>query len=307
MHDQPSTNNETLLRELALRLTSFPGDYRVRDAEPQLFVGQLPPNLSIEIPLPEGCRILGTLARSPENLDIVLDCPQTPQDTLAFYKERLTAAGWNELEEMGIRHGGFLHSGIPMLENRATFCKEGAAFNVSASAGKHGQTDARLDLQAAIEHSPCSQRQLRHRDMNRQHRRHLMVQQMVPTLVPPKGARQQGGGGGGSDDNWHSSATLFTDMGLPELATHYRAQLEKGGWTLTGQGVDGPLAWSSWTLQDEEKEPWRGLFYILKAPGKATLHELEVRISLDNEDTNDSGGMRFTSGGGGWSSYTTLG
>ena len=46
-----SNQNEELLRELALRLATFPGDPRVMN--PQLFVGELPQNLTGEIPSPQ--------------------------------------------------------------------------------------------------------------------------------------------------------------------------------------------------------------------------------------------------------------
>ena len=102
---------------------------------------------------------------------------------------------------------------------------------------------------------------------------------LIPPLFAPQGARQQGGGGGG--DQWHSSATLETDADLPELAIHYNSLLARGGWTLTGEGQAGPLAWSTWTFQDEEKEPWSGLFFILKVPGKERKFTLNIQINLE--------------------------
>ena len=53
-----SRQNEELLRELALRLATFPGDPRVMN--PQLFVGELPQHLPVEIPLPENSHVLGS-------------------------------------------------------------------------------------------------------------------------------------------------------------------------------------------------------------------------------------------------------
>jgi hypothetical protein len=298
MSDNSSGAREALLEELALRLSTFPGDPRVDSL--QLLVGQLPANLAIGIPLPEKSQVLGTLIRSPEDIDIVLNSELSPDAVLNFYKECMTAAGWNELETMRSMHGGFVHAGFPAFENRITFCKgpDGLAFTVNAFEGKQGHTDVRIDVNAGSEHSPCAQ-------PNRMQQRmmHRDLQNLIPPLMPPKGAKQQGGGGGGGGDSWRSSATLDTDMELTALSTHYAAQLAKGGWVRTDEGKTGPLAWSTWTFQDEDKETWNGLFFILKRPGKERQHVLEVRIDWDKKD-ND-GGMRLI--GGGWSSFSTLG
>jgi hypothetical protein len=300
MDENSPDANETLLYELALRLAAYPGDPRVYD--PQLLVGQLPPGIAIEIPLPEGSRLLGSLVRSQENIDIVLDCALSPDEVLQFYKERMAAGGWNELETMRPHHGGFVHSGFPMLWNHVVFCRgtQGPAFSVDAQAGKNARTDVRIDLNGSDKHSPCAQP-----NRMQQRRMHRDLQELIPMLYPPPGARQSGGGGGGSGDNWHSSAVLETDAGLPALAVHYNGQLARGGWTLSGEGLAGPLAWSTWTFQDKENEPWRGLFFILDTPGKDRHYVLEIRIDWDKQD-NGGGGMRFMQGGGGYS-FASLG
>lgn len=185
--DEPNAN-ESLLHELVLRLATYPGDPRVD--EPQLLVGQIPPNLSIEVPIPEGSRILGSLLRSKENIDIVLDCALTPDEVVQFYKERLVAAGWNEPETMRPPHGGFVHSGMRMLLNHIIFCRgmQGPAFTVNASEGKNSRTNVRIELNGSSEFSPCAQpNRMRQRMMHRQ------LQELIPPLYPPQGARQQGG------------------------------------------------------------------------------------------------------------------
>jgi hypothetical protein len=292
MSDNTPGAREDLLRELALRLSTFSGDPRNQD--PQLLVGQLPDNLAIAVPLPENSHLLGTLIRSQEQLDIVFDSELSPSAALNFYKEQLAASGWNELDEMRhAMHGGFVHSGIRGFENRATFCKgpDGPAFTVNALERKQGLTDVRLDINFGNEYSPC-------RQTNRMHQRmaHHQMQNLIPPLEPPKGARQQGGGGGGGGDSWHSNATLDTEMQLDALAVHYNAQLLKGGWTQTDAGIAGPLAWSTWTLRDEDNEPWNGLFFILKRPGKERQYVLEVRIDWDKKEQPH----------GGWFSYSSL-
>jgi hypothetical protein len=294
MSDNTPGAGEDLLRELALRLSTYPGD--PRNDNPRLLVGQLPANLAIPVPLPEKSQVLGTLIRSAENIEIILDSELSPAAVLSFYKERMAESGWNELDEMRSsgHGGGFVHSGFSTFENHITFCKgaDGPAFSVNAYNRKQGKIEVRLDINFGSEYSPC-------RQPNRMQQRmmHHTMQNLIPPLEPPKGAKQQGGGGGGGD-SWHSNATLDTEMQPDALAAHYAAQLAKGGWVRTDEGIAGPLAWSTWTFQDEDKETWNGLFFILKRPGKERQHVLEVRIDWDKKDERPRGG---------WFSYASLG
>ncbi|HEY7350533.1 MAG TPA: hypothetical protein VH599_19650 [Ktedonobacterales bacterium] len=286
-------NREALLQELALRLTTSPFDPRTQN--PQLFVGRLPENLPFELPIPEGSRIIGSLARSATHIDIVLDVPLLPEQTLAFYKEQLQAAGWAEPEQpMGIpQHGGFVHSHMLALSHSALFCKgpHGPALHITAMTEQTGATGVRLDLNLDERESPCG-----HAARMRRERMHRPgMEQLIPPLAPPAGARQMGGGGGGGSDSWYSSATLEADADLATLAAHYATQLEQGGWTRTDAGQHGPVAWHAWTFQDEDQEPWHGFFFMHQSPGKPHDYVLYLRIEWANKGEQKSGWFSYTS------------
>jgi hypothetical protein len=72
-----------------------------------------------------------------------------------------------------------------------------------------------------------------------------------------------GGGSGGSLNGAHSELTIETNIDLSTLAVHYKTQLEQAGCVLTEEGQNGPLAWNTWTLKDDD-ELWHGFFMILK-------------------------------------------
>lgn len=292
MSDTTPGAREDLLRELALRLSTYPGD--PRNDNPQLLVGQLPDNMAIPVPMPENTRILGTLIRSPENINIILDSNMSPAEVANFYKEQLGSSGWNELDMMRPMYGGFVHSRFQAFENQLTFCQgpDGPAFTVHTFERQQSQTEIRLDINFGTEFSPCAQSNQRMQQM------HRGLHDLIPPLLPPTGAKQFGGGGsGGGAGSWHTTASLETDLDLATLLTHYSQQLEKGGWTRTGEGFSGPLAWTTWAFQDEDKENWSGLFFILKMPGKEREHALEVRIDWDKKAQRH----------GGWFSYAPLG
>jgi hypothetical protein len=106
----------------------------------------------------------------------------------------------------------------------------------------------------------------------------------IPKLMPPDGAQQILKGGNFSFAESFSSAFLDAKMDIATLSAHYAAQLEKAGWTRTGEGQDGPLAWHTWTFQDEGNEPGQGLFFLLKVPGAEHQHFMYVQAKSSNAD-----------------------
>ena len=282
MNSSTPGNHEALLETLALRLSVRAFDPRTD--KPQLFVGQLPDGLPVELPMLQGSRVIGSRARSAKHLDIVLDVPLPPEQALAFYKEQLLAAGWNEPEQAmhTPRHGGFVHSSLLARQHNALFCKglHGPALNVIALLEQDGFTDVRLNLNLDERESPCGQ-STRMARMQRLHGR--AGEQLIPPLIPPANAHQRGGSGGGGDDSWYSTATLETDVDLGTLARHYSTQLEQAGWARTDEGTSGPAAWHIWTFQDEDNEPWYGMFFMLKTPGKEREYFLYIRVEWGNK------------------------
>ncbi|MHB8597316.1 MAG: hypothetical protein ACYDER_10960 [Ktedonobacteraceae bacterium] len=290
--DAGADDRETLLREMIVRLATFPGDPRV--SNPRVLVGQIPEGLPEEIPFPEQSRVLGTLIRGPENASIVIDVDQSPAQVLDFYRQRMKAVGWQELELPMPRHGGFEHgSSILAFEARATFCRSsrGPSFTVMAfpRATDENISDVRLELDAG---GQCTQ-QSRMRRMQRP-----VMHDIIPRLIAPADAQQQGGGGGGSSDNVYSSATLTLDkdVAIVALASHYTTQLERGGWTRIDAGNSAPFAWSTWTFHDEDNEPWLGSFIIFKMPVQQPQYALYVHASIDKGGNQRSGGWFSSSG-----------
>jgi hypothetical protein len=239
----PKENIEAL-RSLALRLLEarFPGDPDTK-SKTRLNVGALPATFPTEIPIPDWCRVIGSLESGLLGVKVVLNSDQPEDRVLDFYRERMTASGWKILEVP--THGGFAGS----MANQVTFCRgsRGPALTVDARALPNEPTDVDLLLQTDPRFSPCSQRQgMMHSDVP------------IPTLSPPPHSQHMKSSRGGGGTSWHSDASLETDLGLAPLADHYALQLEQAGWSRTGTGHDGPLAWSTWSFRGEGEEQWCG-------------------------------------------------
>src|SRR5437868_874952 len=69
-------------------------------------IGSLPPGLPLDVPVPPGGQVLGTIVRSSgppdqtppasgDSVSIYLDAPGELSELLAFYEQSFTAQGWS--------------------------------------------------------------------------------------------------------------------------------------------------------------------------------------------------------------------
>lgn len=264
-----------LLRTLAERSLStwFPNEPEPRGV--QLWVGTLPDDLPIDLPVPEGAHIIGSLRRERNHLEVTFDAPQPVEAVKEFYRRQLTAAGWYEQEpEYGM--GGFVQ-----MQGRVMFCqgRRGPGLSIMAHEAQSGVTPVRLMLYLDARHSPCRPH---HNPAERQ---------VLPRLTLPPGVRvsQRGlrsGGGGYGGGSAHTSTALEGDITLTELATHYGAQLEAAQWVPQASGDAGPVAWSRWSFEDEEGESWKGLFFALDM---SEYYFVFIRADMEEDDDSASG------------------
>jgi hypothetical protein len=294
--NDPPQSDDANLRELTLALITarYPDATDSADeVEPQLLPGQLPPGFPSDFPLPPGSRVVGALVATRPI--IVLDTDQSGEAVIAFYTERLTAAGWSAPEGMPSRHGGFLHSSDGAFGRTYAlfFRDDGPALQVMTL------TTASRRTIILISQMPEGVRPMRHGHRSRM--KHRDIFSILPPIAPPPHARQFQEGGGGGDDHVTTSARVESDLDVSALATHYIAQLERGGWQRTESGENGPVAWSTWTFESEEKEPWRALFVILKRPDVAQHYWVDLLAEWAGEQPQ--GGTKVVSSVTSWLSY----
>jgi hypothetical protein len=274
MTQNTSFPEENMAQTLALRLLARPFDLQA--PQPQLLAGRLPAQLPFDLPLPDECVIVGSFIGNPEEMQIVLDTRQSPDEVIAFYKEQMQAIGWSKPAfQREMVEGGFVHTFHRPISS-TILCKgsHGPALQVSAFAGQHEgeRTDVRIHIDTRSRNSPCRQSS----------GIFMEVGGLIPPLEPPAGGRQLGGGGGGSNsESAHTSATLEMEhaMALSALANHYTRQLEQAGWQRTGEGSSGPMAWHTWEFHDTKNERWGGVFTLLQIPGMERNYYLQVLIN----------------------------
>ena len=265
--------DDNALRELAINLLSFQvhGSHGQSRSEPQLLVGAFPPDLPIELPMPEGSRLLGSFTL--EEPIIALDTALTDEQVIAFYQDRLTAAGWQMQDVFGPRHGGFVHSS-PNERGFANFFAPDGRFTLSLTtmpATSQG-THVELTLRNGVERFRPSPPQ------------GIDMWDVLPLVRPPRHARQQSLGGGGGPDYVDTRAALETDLDLSTVAAHYLAELERGGWRRVDAGVSGRAAWSVWSFNDKEGAEWDGILLIIQRPRATGKYALSLQVQPENPE-----------------------
>ena len=244
---------------------------------------RLPPGWPTELPVPKGARLLGSLARSVDELrggfmETVLDADGTPPSVLSSYRGELHPNGWAVFEIPQPPRFAFSFGENGHVE-RQSFLHgdEGPLLTVTVMSRAGSQCDVRLRLEAEVRRPPA------------QHSDYLAeMAQRVPTLRAPSHVIvSRFGGGGGSDREWTTRGTARTDMAVGDLEAHFASQLSEAGWTRLARGDDGVVAWSSWRLPGEPA--WKGVLLV-----HAALFEDERALLLSVEAERSTGSTFFS-------------
>lgn len=273
----PRDNNSYAeLLHFVERLMTYPGMPLGKPVA--ILQGELPDDLSVEVPIPNNAEVIGSLVRSDnkyKQVEIILDVPEEPNEVIEFYRNSLKKAGWNESEGFyPPERGGFVH--IPSMPESATFCRyerEGPSLTITAyTPDGEKPADVRLHLDTDPRTSICKERFFGPRGTDR-------AEKLIPMLKPPEGAVQRGGGSGGGGDQWESDATLETKLSVGELETHYRNQLLKAEWELKEEGSNSSIAWSIWSFTDEFGDDWSGILLVSEL-GQENMRYLYLMVHM---------------------------
>lgn len=251
----------------------------------QLLAGQLPPDLPLQIPVPAGARLVGSAVRTgggslypTGDVSIVLDVPGSNAEIQRTYEQAFASQGWTVPASMlsGSQYGGF--QATTSYATR-TYCQgsAGSWLNLWLSPRQKGPNDLRITLQRAPvgasggpsgSYGPCSAPT-------------GLVMSPGPNLLPslylpddvtvqinsspiPAPAAPPGAAGPTFTEGV-STATAETPRSVAELESAIAKQLTAVGWQRQRGQVDGPLAWSLWTLPGGGQS--QGFLTVLEAPG----------------------------------------
>ena len=241
-----------------------------------IFPGELPDNLSVDIPIPSDAAVIGSLVRpggTYERVEIILDVSMGPNDVFAFYRDSMNDAGWNETEDFyPPERSGFISSVEP---ESVIFCRyedkgpsiEITAHNLATAAGN--VSDVRLHVDTDPQTWRCTKSYFKPYGDDRV--------EIIPPLKPPEGAMLGGSGLGGGEGRWQADADIETELNVSELNTHYQKQLLEADWVLNDGGDTDTIAWSTWSFTDESGDPWSGFFLVSEA-GRENMRFLYLMV-----------------------------
>ena len=278
MSDHPTSHDLERMEKLALGLLARPEE--PWQAQPRLFVGTIPDNLPLELPVPEQTEVLGTLARNTSTLDMILESQLTAQEVQSFYRMRLTALGWQEPDEdLPYHPGGFIrHPGPPLqmpgvLRHTITFCHDASGAGLTVTALPQDDHTTRVRLALALESYMNRCRELARRRRQGQG----MMPKIIPYLFPRRVRSKTLGSQAAAIVRSTAQRCSPRRSGLEAVTAHYADQLRRTGWTQTDQGASVPIAWQTWQFTSEEQQPWSGLFLTLHTPEQPSNYFLFLR------------------------------
>ncbi len=234
----------------------------------ELFIGQLPPDISFVPPLPLNSQLLGSRRYNLDLVEVLFDTPLTPAQLFHFYQEQLEKDGWYEQKHWHEqRERGFITTAYAGVGAVVHFCKgpQGPSLNIFALKDFEGLTHGRVYLSTSQDDSPC----MPEPEPDPRLSSRGLALNLFPRLTPPDGAQHM-------EANTQSTLAFATttahveterDIPLLTLVAHYATQLEQAGWTRSSEGQSDRSAWQTWSLRHEEKKrEWQGLFLFIKLP-----------------------------------------
>lgn len=235
----------------------------------QLIPKQLPHQLPVKLPLPDRAEIVGSIVKSSDSFEIILDVVHSPQKIQAFYEQKLLQSGWQKQKHLDLltQQVGFLSSN-PTLQDiqgaqDSTFCSlsHKAKLDIQVSYIFVSDTKVSPQLRLKLEVSPpnsSSQFQCPVNDSN---------PLKLPPLSPPSSVGINASFTGGSQPSAYSSALLYTERDPQLVNADYAAQIEKFGWQRGDTKHKDMGIWTTWTFKDHLGQPKQGLLSVTKLAG----------------------------------------
>lgn len=237
--------------ELAIRYLEAPSFGETELQKVQLLPGMLPEQMPVQLPLPRGSKVFGSVLIGGTEIGVVVDSPLTAEEVMAFYRQALATQNWTAMDVSGMERGFMEWS------NGSFFCQGSNDTSIAITAyPRENGSDIRVGISTDPECSPCSfwgsDDWLK----------------PIPKLVAPKNATLSNQNFvGGCGNQVMASADVKTESNSSALAAHFADQLIAANWTSTSQEESGPAAWSTWEFEDEEGLIWDGFLTVLEVAG----------------------------------------
>jgi hypothetical protein len=250
-------NAETRLRELALsnRLAHpFPVVGMPTLEPPRLWVGAIPDDLHIDVPLPDGAGLIGS-ARSRNRFDgthVFAESALSPDEAWAFYQQHFAARG---LSVRAFPTPVAIPTSTQYAEGDV--CQETELASLTIRASRTASEAATLLWLIYVDEPRavvCNAAYMGGLTTYAQ----ASLPKLGPAWGPPRGGR------GGSFDGWaYTQIDFKSDESVETLVGECAVQLQEQGWSPHEENTPAdPLKPSQWVKVDERQIRWLGTLIV---------------------------------------------
>lgn len=246
----------------------------------QLWLGQLPEKLPVELPPLPNAELLGSETQQGFRDTIHLNSRESPSQVQAFYQATLPRLGWRQrqLRELAPSLSAPAKgadtapaqaepTGSKTSAQSLYFCHtlEKTSLQITTKATANAITEVKLSLQLIAQSQFCQSPQQRDRDweqvenqMLTQLKTQLEVLKLFRLAAPP-GSKEFPLG---TDD-----ALIRSALEPHRFTEHYASQMRLAGWKYQNSSKDQNFFWSTWTTVGGQGEPLLALLAIVAEPG----------------------------------------
>ncbi|WP_163669357.1 hypothetical protein [Adonisia turfae] len=233
--------------------------------EIELWLNQLPPAFSDNLPVPPETFVLGGTSDVVKDIAI-LETSLHPGLISDFYRESLTEDDWQIRENVQLPSFNFgfessrFYSWFPQL-----FCHSNGVDELILQI-RPVQKEAStiyLERHAIGSLSPCSSEDQFYVERGRLSDIWGDLNLPIPTLQTPSKTFVQSLGSGGSATNFDSNVHISSQLTTDELAEHYLGQMHQAGWQQQAVAQSDKSLVSVWTFTDDSGVLWRAWLTLI--------------------------------------------
>jgi hypothetical protein len=259
---------------------------------PHFLVNKLPARLPSQFPLPADARVIGSLLRHPsQDMQILLESSLPWQQIQRFYRKHFEAEGWRDQISESSKQMNFGFEPNSLMQV-AFLCKPGHKLRpyITTLPLTNGLTSVSVSLTYA-EATDCNTEYVGGvgQDATAAKKQADQMQQEtnarlepLPRLSPlPDSEVVSGGAQGQLNQSLQSSALISVSEPFETLAAHYKAQMQKTGWTQQAS-LSHPIGASSlWLKKDRKQQTWQAVLTLILIQG---TQQYAAYLNLDRTD-----------------------
>ncbi|MEM1254259.1 MAG: hypothetical protein AAGI69_17655 [Cyanobacteria bacterium P01_H01_bin.21] len=250
----------------------------------ELWLNQLPPFFSNELPIPTETLILGGISDTVKDVAI-LETSLLPELVYEFYRESLAKTGWKSRENLWANSFdiGFESSRHSFLSFQL-FCHVNGDDEILLQLPTYSRdlTTVYIERRAVGSLSPCQQEQQANIERYRSANPFTELNLPIPTLQKPSETVVRMSGSSASPINFSSNVYIRSQLTADRVVAHYSAQMRQAGWEEQAKAQADESVVSVWTTRDDEGDLWRAWLNLI---AQTETNQWHGSLTISSEDS----------------------